>query len=51
VFRAGGAPPLAGLAAKVVRAADRWRGHDPEGSAASDLAAALKALGERDLVR
>jgi ferric-dicitrate binding protein FerR (iron transport regulator) len=47
---ATGAPVPADLAARTVRAADRWRAHDPEAADASRLAGAtLKLLGTRDL--
>ncbi len=42
-------PPI-DLAARAVRAADRWRAHDPEPAAPCQMAArVLKALGARDL--
>jgi hypothetical protein len=43
-------PPPAGFAAKVVRAADRWRSLDPTADKAStETAAILRILGDRDL--
>jgi ferric-dicitrate binding protein FerR (iron transport regulator) len=43
-------PPPADLAARAVRAADRWRAHDPQSENACNAAArVLRALGERDL--
>ncbi len=43
------ATPPADLAARTIRAADRWRAHDPEAAAACQTAAAiLRALGEDD---
>jgi tetratricopeptide (TPR) repeat protein len=43
-------PAPSDLAARVVRAADRWRAHDPEGQSASQQAGdILRRLGQRDL--